>query len=105
VREETVITSKLVDTSSSKQLNNLITVWQEYKQEHSQSAMEYEFGSVDKTSDLNSSLLNQSNRKFAIGYYSCPFQGENPMVRVHFTVVCIPHLFSILKRAIGCTIS
>lgn len=71
-KSESGVRGSYSGTSRSKFLD----LWDEYVSQHSDQALRDEFGQ-------NGKLLGQSQRKFAIGYYSCPLQAGNRMH--HFT--------------------
>lgn len=53
-------------------------IWQQYKRWHSQESLESEFGPFGDDEVMKSTFYD-SNRKFVVGYYSCPYQGALEM--------------------------
>ena len=69
-----------VDTTHTRegQVNPVLKIWNEYKEQHSYRVISQEFWELKRGKDLeNLSNIDLNGRRFAVGFYSCPLQAGN----------------------------
>lgn len=66
------------NTRMKKSSNQVLEIWNEYKEQHSQRSLSHEWWELRQGGKWeNTSNIDLKGRKFSIGFYSCPLQAGN----------------------------